>query len=280
MRRRRNRIQRTAPLAILALTVAALLWMIPFAWMAVASFRPQSAATGAMASLVPTWPPTGSNFAEAWGQGQFPLWYLNTLIMCGGILAVQAITITAAGYVFARLSFPGRTSLFYLFLVQLMLTPAILIVPNLTTIVHLGLYDRLPGVMAPYLASAFGTFLMRQTFRAIPRDYEDAAMIDGASVLQLIWYVLLPLARPGLAAFAIVSVSYHWNDFLWPLVALSSPAHQVLTVGLASFTTGAESGTEWGVVAAGTLLVAAPLIAVFIVFQRRIVSSFVFSGVK
>jgi sn-glycerol 3-phosphate transport system permease protein len=265
---------------MLVLTAAALLWALPFAWMLVASFRPESAGTAEIASLIPSGGIGFDNFREAWSEGDFPLWYFNTFLMCGGILAVQCVTVSAAGYAFARLSFPGRTWLFYLFLLQLMLVPPILIVPNLTTIVSLGLYDRLPGVMAPYLASAFGTFLMRQTFRSIPRDYEDAAMLDGARLPQMIWHVLLPLARPGLAAFAIVSVSYHWNEFLWPLIALSSPANQVLTVGLASFTSGAESATEWGVIAAGTLLVAAPLILIFVIFQRRIVSSFVFTGIK
>src|SRR5208283_4093407 len=132
-------------------------------------------------------------------------------------------------------------------------------------------------IMAPYFASAFGTFLMRQTFRTIPRDYEEAAMLEGATVPALIRLVLLPLARPGLAAFAIVSVTAHWNEFLWPLMALSSPRNQVLTVGLASFTSGAEAGSEWGVIAAGTFLVAAPLLLMFVLFQRRFVSSFVFS---
>ncbi len=278
MSRKRGREVRL--LVMLALAAAALFWAIPFAWMLVASLRPESASAADIASLIPSGTIGFGNFAEAWSEGTFPLWYFNTFLMCGGILAVQCVTVSAAGYAFARLSFPGRTVLFYLFLLQLMLVPPILIVPNLTTIVSLGLYDRLPGVMAPYLASAFGTFLMRQTFRSIPRDYEDAAMLDGASLPQVIWHVLLPLARPGLAAFAIVSVSYHWNEFLWPLIALSSPENQVLTVGLASFTSGAESATEWGVIAAGTLLVAAPLILIFVIFQRRIVSSFVFTGIK
>jgi len=265
---------------MLALSATALIWAIPFAWMLVASLRSESASTSEIASLIPSGAMGFGNFREAWSEGSFPLWYFNTFLMCAGILAVQCVTVSAAGYAFARLAFPGRAWLFYLFLLQLMLVPPILIVPNLTTIVSLGLYDRLPGVMAPYFASAFGTFLMRQTFRSIPRDYEDAAMLDGARLPQVIWHVLLPLARPGLAAFAIVSVSYHWNEFLWPLIALSSPANQVLTVGLASFTSGAESATEWGVIAAGTLLVAAPLILIFVVFQRRIVSSFVFTGIK
>jgi sn-glycerol 3-phosphate transport system permease protein len=170
--------------------------------------------------------------------------------------------------------------LFHAFLLQLMLVPPILIVPNMSTLVSLHLYDTLAGVMAPYFASAFGVFLMRQTFRNIPREYEEAALVDGASRLQIIFRVLLPLARPGLAAFAIVSVTSHWNEFLWPLMATSSPSNQVLTVGLASFTSGAEAGSEWGVIAAGTFLVAAPLLVLFVLFQRQFVASFTYSGIK
>jgi sn-glycerol 3-phosphate transport system permease protein len=269
-----------ARLALLLLAAAALLWATPFAWMAVASLRPGDAGAADLASLWPAGPFSLANFAEAWSDGHFPLWYLNTVLLCGGILAVQCVTVSLAGYAFARLSFPFRTPLFYGFLLQLMLVPPILIVPNMQTLVALHLYDTLPGVMAPYCVSAFGVFLMRQTFRTIPRDYEEAALIDGAGPLSIIFRVLLPLARPGLAAFAIVSVSTHWNEFLWPLMATSSPANQVLTVGLASFTSGAEAGSEWGVIAAGTFFVAAPLLVGFVLFQRQFVSSFTFSGIK
>jgi sn-glycerol 3-phosphate transport system permease protein len=258
----------------------AVLWAIPFAWMAVASLRPNAAGLADIASLTPRGPFDLSNVREAWSDGHFPLWYLNTVLLCGGILAVQVVTVSLAGYAFARLRFAGRGLLFSAFLLQLMLVPPILIVPNLNTLSALGLYDTLPGVMAPYFASAFGVFLMRQTFRSIPRDFEEAAAIDGAGPLVVIFRVLLPLARPGLVAFAIVSVTSHWNEFLWPLMATSSPRTQVLTVGLASFTSGAEAGSEWGVIAAGTFLVAAPLLAAFVVFQKRFVSSFVYSGIK
>ena len=259
---------------------AALLWAIPFAWMAVASLRPGGAGNADIASLFPAGPLSMANFAEAWASGHFPLWYVNTVVLCGGILGVQCVTISLAGYAFARLRFRYRETLFHLFLLQLMLVPPILIVPNMTTLVALHLYDTLPGVMAPYFASAFGVFLMRQTFRTIPREYEEAALVDGASRLSIIFRVLLPLVRPGLVAFAIVSVTAHWNEFLWPLMATSSPSTQVLTVGLASFTSGAEAGSEWGVIAAGTFFVAAPLLVIFVVFQRQFVSSFTLSGIK
>jgi sn-glycerol 3-phosphate transport system permease protein len=265
-------------LALIAASAGALLWAVPFAWMAVAALRP--GVPSDIASLIPSGPFNLSNFKEAWTSGSFPLWYLNTIIMCGGILGVQLVTVSMAGYAFARLRFPGRDWVFSAFLLQLLLIPPLLIVPNLATLVSLHLYDKLLGIMTPYFASAFGVFLMRQTFRSIPRDFEEAAMLDGAGVAVLIRHVLLPLARPGLVAFAIVSVTAHWHEFMWPLMAVSSPKNQVLTVGLASFASGAEAGSAWGVIAAGTFLVAAPLLVLFLVFQRRFVSSFVFSGIK
>nr|WP_294551226.1 carbohydrate ABC transporter permease [uncultured Rhodopila sp.] len=274
-------MRRDTPLFALAVaSAAALLWFIPFAWMAVAGIRRAGAGADDLASLWPSGPFGWGNFADAWSSGHFPLWYLNTVLVCGGILIVQCVTVSLAGYAFARMRFPGQNTLFALFLLQLMLVPPILVVPNLCTLVALHLYDTLPGIMAPYCASAFGVFLLRQTFRTIPRDYEEAAVIDGATRLQIIIHVLLPLSRPGLAAFAIVSITTHWNEFLWPLMATSSPSNQVLTVGLATFTAGAEAGSEWGVIAAGTFLVAAPLLAAFVLFQRRFVSSFTLSGIK
>jgi sn-glycerol 3-phosphate transport system permease protein len=278
MPRLEKRLWRALGLALLC--GVGFLWASPFLWMLVASVRPEGAGSADMASLLPGLRPTWENFRTALESGSFGLYYVNTLIVVVCVLAVQCLTVSLAGYAFARLRFPGRDWLFYAFLLQLMLVPPALIVPNLRTVVDLGLYDSLPGVMAPYFASAFGTFLMRQTFRALPRDFEEAAAIDGAPWWAIVWYVLLPMAKPGLIAFAIVSVTAHWNEFLWPLMVISSPANQTLTIGLAAFTMGAESGKEWGVLAAGTLLVMAPLAAAFIAFQRRFVDSFVFSGVK
>ncbi len=258
---------------------AALLWAVPFAWMAVASLRP-----GSVPDIASLWPAAGpfgaGNIAEAWRSGDFPRWYLNTVLLCGGILAVQFVTVSMAGYAFARLRFRGERIVFAAFLLQLLLVPTLLIVPNLATLSASGLYDTLAGVGAPYLASAFGVFLMRQTFRSIPREYEEAAMLDGATRLQIVTRVLLPMARPGLAAFAVVSVTSHWNEFLWPLMVISSPGRQVLTVGLASFASGTEAGGDWGVLAAGTLLVAGPLLLGFVAFQRFFTDSFVSTGIK
>jgi sn-glycerol 3-phosphate transport system permease protein len=270
----------TPRLGYAAVAAGAALWLMPFLWMLVASVRPQAFGGSGMASLIPDAVPTLKNFIEAWESADFPRYYLNTGMIAFGILAVQLLTITLAGYAFARMAFPGKQVLFYLFLLQLMLVPVVLIVPNLVMVARLGLYDTLAGVMAPYFASAFGTFLMRQTFEAIPRELEDAALVDGATVLQRIRHIYVPLSLPAFLAFAIVSVTAHWNEFLWPLMVINSPDKRPLTVGLAAFTLGQEGAQAWGVIAAGTLLVVAPLLIGFLLFQRRFVNSFVTSGIK
>lgn len=269
------------PKAGFALTLGlAFVWIIPFLWMFVAAFRPGAFGGAGMASLIPDFIPTFSHFREAWASADFPRYTLNTVLITGGILVVQLITITLAGFAFARLDFPGKRLAFYLFLLQLMLAPVVLIVPNLKMIVTLGLYDSLVGVMAPYFASAFGTFLMRQAFRAIPRELEDAALIDGANWWQRIRFIYAPLSMPAFIAFSIVSVTAHWNEFLWPLMVINAPDNRPLTIGLATFTRGQEGAQAWGVIAAGTLIVIMPLATAFLLFQRRFINSFLSSGIK
>ena len=255
-------------------------WAIPFCWMLVAAFRPGAFGASGMASLIPDYVPTLESFREAWDSADFIRNTFNTVVICGGILSVQVVTMSLAAYAFARLKFPGRTFFFYLFLTQIMLVPVVLLVPNLRTVAQLGLYDTLAGVMAPYFATAFGTFLMRQAFQSIPSELEDAALMDGARWWHLILYIYLPLSKPALIAFSIISVTTHWNDFLWPLMVINSPANRPLTVGLATFTRGAEGAQAWGVIAAGTFIVIAPLITGFVLFQRRFINSFMTTGLK
>lgn len=262
------------------ISVISILWSAPFLWMMIASFRPQNFGGLNMASLWPNFVPTLENFRLAWESTSFVTYYINSITVVLGILIVQLITITFAAYAFTRLEFPFKNTFFYLYLMQLLIIPPILIVPNLQTMVALGINDTLLAVMAPYFASAFGMFLLRQTFKSIPKDFEEAAKIDGASWFQILRYVLLPLAKPALVAFSIVSVVGHWNEFLWPLMVTDSPATRTLTVGLASFTRGAEGAAEWGLIAAGTMLVMLPLMIAFIAFQKQFVNSFMFSGIK
>ena len=144
---------------------------------------------------------------------------------------------------------------------------------------RLGLIDTLLGIGLPYLASAFAIFLLRQTFKGIPKELVEAATMEGASSLQILWRVFVPLAKPVYVAFSLVSVSYHWNNFLWPLVVTNSVNSRPLTVGLQVFAA-TDQGIDWSIITAATLLTAAPLLAAFLLFQRQFVQSFMRAGIK
>jgi len=223
---------------------------------------------------------TLENFRTAWASADFPRLYWNTLLFTFGLLLAQVVTVTMAGFALAHLKTRGRNAWFYLILVQLFLPPSTLILPNFLIIQRLGLADTLTALALPYVASATGAFLLRQGFLQIPRELIEAARVDGATSGQILWRILLPMVRPQLAAFALVSLVYHWNEFLWPLVVLQSTDKRVLSLGFASFARSAESGMEWGLIAAGAVLVALPMVAAFAFFQRNFVEAFARSGLK
>lgn len=257
----------------------ALLWVSPFLWMLSSAFSAGTFSAD-MASVLPRLSLTLDNFREAWQSADWLSLYANTVIFAFGTFAVQLLTITTAGYVFACHEFRGKQTLFMLFLVQLMIMPVVMMVPNMMTLKSLGLLNTLTGVMMPYFTSAFGVFLMRQAFLAVPKELEEAALMEGCRWWQVLWRVLLPMCWPSVLAFATVSITYHWNEYLWPLMMLNDPDKQVLTVGLVSFALGAESGGQWGVICAGTLMVCLPLMVAFIAFQKQFLRSFGFSGIK
>lgn len=231
---------------------------------------------------VPQWIPTAftwTNYRDVLDTAPFGLYFVNTIIVVAGILVVQLFTSVLAAYVFARVRFWGSNFLFALFLVQMMMPIHAVIVPNYLTIQSLGLLDTRLAMMIPFWASGYAVFLLRQAFRQIPRDFEDAALIDGASGPRFLWSVLLPQARPTLIAFGLISVVTHWNDFLWPLIVTDSPRVRTLTIGLAMFVQ-QESGADWPLLMAATMMVTAPLLLLFLIYQRRFVESFMHSGVK
>ncbi len=257
-----------------ALLLAAL-WFLPLLYAFWAAFHPSEYAIHFELFA----PLTLENFREAWSQAPFARYYLNTFILVTMILVAQFILCTLAAYAFACFEFRGQNIAFSLVLVQLMIMPEILIVENYGTMSKLDLVDTITGIGLPYMASAFGIFLLRQTFKTIPKELEDAARVEGCNALQILWKVYVPLARPTYLAFGLVSVSYHWNNFLWPLVITNSVTTRPLTVGLAIF--GApESGVDWSIITAGTLLAVAPLLVAFLLFQRQFVQSFMHAGIK
>ena len=267
--------RRAPTLETAAAWLLAVLWLSPLLYAFWAAFHPVAYAT----RFDPLAPLTLANFAKAWTYAPFPRHFLNTVMLVTMILAAQLVLCTLAGYAFARFEFAGRNIAFGLVLVQLLIMPEVLIVENYRIMSRLGLVDTLLGIGLPYMASAFGIFLLRQTFKTVPRELEDAARVEGCGFLGVLWRVYVPLARPTYLAYALVSVSYHWNNFLWPLVVTNSVNTRPLTVGLAIF--GApESGVDWSVISAGTLIAVAPLLVAFLLFQRQFMQSFMQAGIK
>ena len=246
-----------------------LMWILPLLWAIWSSVHPPSAA----ASFDLFGRMTLENFVTAWGMAPFGQYMTNTVFLVSMVLAAQFVLCTPAAFAFARLNFPGRDVIFALVLIQLMITPDVLMVENYRTIGALGLVDLLLGIALPYLGSAFGIFLLRQAFRTVPQDLDDAAKLAGLGLIGRLWRVYVPLAKPTYVAYGLVLVSFHWNNFLWPLVVTNSVNVRPITVGLAMFST-TDQGTNWAVITAATLISTAPLVIAFLLFQRQFVQSF------
>ena len=271
---------RLAGAVMTAATIAwALVWASIVVWAIVVSFRPEAEPLGRgdvwFGSHL-----TLENYQKAWALAPFGRYYINTIAIVTIILAVQVVTITLAAFAFVHYRFPGQRLIFLFILLQLMIPTTALLSPNFATIRRLGLFDTWFAVAIPYFGSAFGTFLMRQAFLEVPQDLVDAGLIDGCTWWQLLRHVYLPPSMPSLVAFALSSVSWHWNEFLWPLVVTLTERSRPLTVGLARFTQLGEIGARWQLLMAATLLVAGPLFLAFLIFQRRFIQSFLHTGIK
>lgn len=278
----------------------ALIWLIPLLFTLLMSIRPESQsvntgniffACSVSDRMMGQLPPettvellgcvvTLDNYQKAWLVSPWPQHYLNSMIFVFGTLAVQIVTVTMAGYAFARMQFRGRNVLLFMILIQLMIPTGVLLVQNFATVRNLGLFDTHLALMIPYWGSAFGTLLLRQAFLEVPYELEEAARIDGANWLQVMRNVYIPLSIPTYVAFSLVSISAHWNEFLWPFIVTRSEAVRPLTVALNKLLSTTEVGALYGQLMAGTILVIAPLVILFILFQRRFIESFASSGLK
>lgn len=255
--------------------VLALAWISPLAYAAWAAFHD----INAVVQRDLTAPLTFTNFQAAWQQAPWLTYLVNTLRLVTTILIGQLVLCTLAGFAFARFEFPGRGIVFILVLMQLFILPEVLIVENYAMVSRLGLFDSTLGIGLPYMASAFGIFLLRQAFKSVPKELEEAARVEGCSWLGVLWRVYIPAARPVYLAYALVSVATHWNNFLWPLIITNSQQTRPLTVGLSLF--GApESGVDISLISAATLMTVTPLVLAFIIFQRQFMQSFLTSGIK
>ncbi|WP_367716738.1 carbohydrate ABC transporter permease [Nitratireductor sp. GISD-1A_MAKvit] len=253
----------------------ALVWLLPLLYAVWTAIHPSAYETRFDLFA----PLTFENFIEAWNAAPFARYFVNTILLVTMILFAQLVLCTLAGFAFARLEFPGKNILFSLVLLQLMVMPDILIVRNYAAMSALGLVDTILAIGLPYFASGFAIFLLRQTFKTIPKELDEAARIEGCTLLGLLWRVYVPLAKPTMLAFGLVSVSHHWNNFIWPLIITSSTETRPLTVGLSIFAT-TDSGIEWSIINAATLITSGPLLIGFLLFQRQFVQSFMRAGIK
>ncbi len=269
--------RRASALALetLAAWVLGILWVLPLLFAFWTAFHPAEFST----RLVLGAPLTLENFEKAWQAAPFARYFVNTVTLVTMILGAQLVLVTLAAYAFARFEFPGRDVAFALVLVQLMVMPDVLLVENYRTMTALGIKDTILAIGLPYFASAFGIFLLRQTFKTVPKELDEAARVEGCSPLATLWKVYVPLARPTYLAFALVSVSYHWNNFLWPLIITNSVESRPMTVGLQVFSA-TDQGIDWSIINAATLLSAGPLLIAFLLFQRQFVQSFMRAGIK
>jgi sn-glycerol 3-phosphate transport system permease protein len=253
----------------------AFLWILPLAYALWAAIHPSAYS----AHFTLNAPLTLENFVKAWNAAPFARYFLNTFILVTMILAAQLVLCTLAAYAFARFKFYGHELAFILVLLQLVIMPDVLIVENYRTMTAAGIVDTIPAIGLPYMASAFGIFLLRQTFKTVPSELDEAARVEGAGPLQVLLKVYVPLAKPIYIAYGLVSISYHWNNFLWPLIITNSVSTRPLTVGLQIFAS-SDQGIDWSLIAAATLMTSAPLLTAFLLFQRQFVQSFMRAGIR
>lgn len=264
------------PLRILA-GVGGASMLFPFLWMLSTALRPSSDALTIPPSLIPSHP-TLENFRQV--TELIPLWRMfgNSLFISAIATTAQVLTSAMAAYAFSRISFKGREALFFLYLATMMIPFQVTVVPLFIEMQKLGLVDKYLGLALPQLVSAFGVFLLRQSMLKLPRELEEAAVLDGAGHGRIFTRVILPLVRPSMSALGILSFMATWNAFLWPLVIISSSEKMTLPLGLSNLH--GQYSTNWTLVMAGTTFAVLPIVLVYVIAQRRITEGFLMSGIK
>jgi len=265
-------------LTIAGLAAVALVEVFPYLWMLSTSLKDLPSVTQFPPTLLPH-PPRWDNYAKAWSSGPFLHYAMNSVIQTLGILVLQLFFGCLAGYGFSKTRFRGRDACFLIVIACLVVPPQVRFVPLYMLFSKVGLLNTYASLILPYAVSALGTFLIREAFMQISDDIVDAARVDGAGVLTIIFRIMAPIARPTLVAFSLFSVVYHWNDFFWPLVMTTNEAVRTLPIGVAMLR---EEGTgaRWHIIMAGSMFVVAPVLLVFAVAQRHIIRAFTFTSLK
>nr|WP_319483183.1 carbohydrate ABC transporter permease [uncultured Cohaesibacter sp.] len=265
------------------ISLPAFLWLVPTLWMLSLSFQPNDVLARTTSStffgLIPL-PFTLDNYAALFSYGQTPVWFLNSTIVAVGMTLAVLFVSTTAGYALARLSFPGKNTVIVFCLVGLMVPEQAVFIPLYTMFADFGWHNSYHALILPRVAVPIGVFLMMQFFKAIPRDIEEAARLDGVSWLQIFWHVMLPLARPAMTTLAILTFLYAWNDYLWPLVSAQKREMFTITLGLASIQTNFAQSEGLGRIMASGVIATLPVVVLFLLFQRYVVQAMTAGGTK
>jgi multiple sugar transport system permease protein len=256
-------------LVLALMTIFPLLWMLSISLkQPVEVFQP---------NLWPT-APTLDNFLYVLTEAPFARYLFNSFIVSATITVIALFFHSMAGYALARLRFPGREAIFLAIFSTFLVSLPVIIVPLFILVRTLGMVNSYAGLIVPGIFNAFGIFLLRQYYVSLPRELEEAAVVDGASYWRIYWSVVLPLSRPIIASLAILFFLANWNAFLWPLTIANDPNLWVVQVGISSFRS--QYASSWNYIMAASTIVAAPMLILFVIFQRQIMDSIKTSGLK
>ncbi|MCG2767178.1 MAG: carbohydrate ABC transporter permease [Anaerolineae bacterium] len=261
----------------LVLIAAGVVMTVPFIWMVSTAFK----GDGEIYIYPPTWVPAEihlENFSRAWDYVPFGRFYVNSIFIAVTVTVCQVFTAALAGYVFARVRFPGRDAIFYMYVATLIVPTQVTMLPLFLIMNELKWIDTYQAMIVPFLASAFIAFFLRQFFSTIPLELEDAAKIDGCGRSRFIWQVLLPLSRPALASIGLFTFLGQWNNYIWPLIITNTTKMRTLPIGLRYFVE--ESGAQYNLMMAAAMITVAPVVALFFVAQRQFIESIARTGLK
>ncbi|HIK45121.1 MAG TPA: carbohydrate ABC transporter permease [Leptolyngbyaceae cyanobacterium M65_K2018_010] len=252
--------------------------VFPMVWLLSTSFKgPTENLLATPPQLLPQ-SPTLANYRQVWQSHPFLQYFVNSTIVAVLTVVLNLLLCSLAAYPLARLTFPGREAILGLIIATLIIPFQVVMIPLYILAVNLGLRNTYLGLILPYLASAFGIFLMRQAFQGVPKELEEAARLDGCSDLGLWWNVMIPATRPALVTLGIFVFIGTWGEFLWPLILLDRPERYTLPLGVARLA--GSFSLDWRLIAAGSVLSVLPAILVFVLLQRYIVPTETASGVK
>lgn len=259
-----------------AMIVVGIVFCLPFIWMVLTAFK----SLGDTILIPPKWildELHWENFTAAWNSGPFPQYICNSIITTGCILILQFLVGIPAAYAYAKCNFPGKNLCFGITMVTMMIPSQLVFLPIYLLMSRWGLLNTYAALVLPFVGSAFTIFLLRQSFMQIPQEVIDAARIDGAGEFQIIFKIVIPLAKPAMVTAGLFSFITHWNDYFWPLIMTTNDTVRTLPIGIAKLRE-VEGGVAWNILMAGNVIMVIPILILFFVAQRQIIKAFVYSS--